>query len=100
VQPRTQRACVAHGERLAVGIVPLHANGHALRERVELLAGEGVGDVCVLCAQTVEVPHAHRRESGIDGHRRQRHLRTLSRFQLKLKRLLQRADGVVHVLLV
>ena len=48
MQPRTQRAGVAHGERLAVGIVPLHADGHALRERVELLAGEGVGDVGVL----------------------------------------------------
>ena len=45
------------------------------------------------------MPRAHRRESGVDGHRRQRQLRTLCRVQLKRpKRLFQRADGVVHVL--
>ena len=50
LQQDTQRACVAHRERLAVRIVPLHADGHALRERVEPVAGEGVGDDGVLQA--------------------------------------------------
>jgi DNA-binding transcriptional ArsR family regulator len=50
LQQDTQRACVAHRERLAVRIVPLHADGHALRERVEPEAGEGVGDEGVLQA--------------------------------------------------
>ena len=101
VQPRTQRACVAHGERLAVGIVPLHADGHALRERVELLAGEGVGDVRVLRAQTVEVPRAHRREPGVDGHRRQPHrLRAGDRLGGERKHRLHHTDDARDVLAV